>query len=424
MITKDPEVNARKHLQWLPKDWGAGRIKDFVAQTKNNDPAKRPEETFRYVDISSVSSSSYSNINFQEMKGKDAPSRAKKEVRTNDVLYSTVRPYLKRVAIVPIELNNQVCSTGFCVLRGMPKKLNHNFLYNTLLTHWMTNRISRLQTGSNYPAVNDSDILTQYLPLPPLSEQEKIAEILGKWDEGIENTEKLIDEKKKLKKALMQQLLTGKKRFKEFKGQEWKEVRLDKLGKCIRGVSYKPDKDLKQQEDKTTVRLLRSTNIQESRVVREDMQYVVEGKCKKTQYAKQNDILICMSNGSKPLVGKTAYFDVIDDHRYTVGAFCAIYRTNSGNNSDYINHLFNSERCRRQLWVLLAGTNISNLKNSDIENLKFLVPENPKEQQKIASVLNAADKEIDLLKDKLEALKHQKKGLMQKLLTGKVRVKV
>ena len=222
----------------------------------------------------------------------------------------------------------------------------------------------------------------------------------------------------------MQQLLTGKKRFKEFKGQEWKEVRLNKLGVCIRGVSYKPAEDLKHHEDDFTVRLLRSNNIQKNRVVREGMQYVAEGKCKKIQLAKQNDILICMSNGSKPLVGKTAYFDNIDKHRYTVGAFCAIYRANPGNNSDYIKHLYNSESYRRQLLVLLAGTNISNLKNSDIEGLKFLVPEDGKEQQKIASVLNAADREIEILCNKLEVLKNQKKGLMQKLLTGKVRVKV
>ena len=226
---KIPQRYKETKVGWIPEDWEVGKIKKCVVKTKNTDPAKNPNVSFKYVDISCISNSTYKIGTFQEIRGIDAPSRARKEIKAKDILYATVRPYLKRIAIVPAELDGQVCSTGFCVLRCHPKKIDYNYLFNVLLSGWMTTKISKLQTGSNYPAINDSDLHSQLIPLPHIKEQRQIAAVLGCWDEGIEKTKKLLATKKKLKKGLMQQLLTGKKRFKEFAKQPWNSIELKKI---------------------------------------------------------------------------------------------------------------------------------------------------------------------------------------------------
>ena len=125
-----------------------------------------------------------------------------------------------------------------------------------------------------------------------------------------------------------------------------------------------------------------------------------------------------MSSGSKTVVGKAAQITKIEKSS-CVGAFCAIYRSIY---NDYIIQLFLSELYRKQLRLLLEGSNINNLNNSDIENLCFLFPTDEKEQTAITEILSAADKEIELLKKDVEQEKLKKKSLMQLLLTGIVRV--
>ncbi len=253
--------------------------------------------------------------------------------------------------------------------------------------------------------------------IPSLPEQTAIAEILSKQDRIIELKEKLLAEKQKQKKYLMQQLLTGKKRLPGFSG-EWKKVRLSELGNCIRGVSYDPQKDLLEGKESRKIQLLRANNINSGEVNYRDVYFVNEQIVANEKIIRNGDILISMSSGSKTVVGKAAQITKIEKSS-CVGAFCAIYRSIY---NDYIIQLFSSELYRKQLRLLLEGSNINNLNNSDIENLCFLFPTDEKEQTAITEVLSAADKEIELLKKDVEQEKLKKKSLMQLLLTGIVRV--
>src|SRR4051794_17648762 len=92
-------------------------LREVCLKTRLTDPGKDPTRSFRYVDVSSVSNESFRVIGAKELLGKDAPSRARKIIRADDIIFATVRPSLRRVALVPPELDGQVCSTGFCVLR-------------------------------------------------------------------------------------------------------------------------------------------------------------------------------------------------------------------------------------------------------------------------------------------------------------------
>lgn len=262
--------------------------------------------------------------------------------------------------------------------------------------------------------------------IPPLSEQKRIVKILSTWDKAISVTEKLLANSQQQKKALMQQLLTGKKRLLDENGVrfsgDWGKFTLSHFGKCIRGVSYKPE-NICENESDNTIRLLRSTNIQNGELNDKDLIILPKKLVKPMQVLMDGDLAICMANGSKSLVGKSAPYKP-NDADYTVGAFCALFRPLKSVSSSFVKFLFESNQYQSQLLVILAGSSINNLKGSDIESINIDAPLHYKEQQKIAAVLSAADAEISTLEKKLACLRDEKKALMQQLLTGKRRVKV
>ncbi|MDQ0160741.1 restriction endonuclease subunit S [Alkalibacillus salilacus] len=299
-------------------------------------------------------------------------------------------------------------------------KLNNVYLYYNLL--YRDYIFEKFAVGSTIKTIGLNFFKNLIIALPPIEEQQKIAEILSTWDKAIELKEQLIEQKKERKNGLMQKLLTGEMRVSGFDG-EWKEIRLGDIGFCIRGVSYKPG-DLYSEESTNTCRLLRSNNIFENKVLYSDIQYVDKVKVKEKQILKENDIIISMANGSKKLVGKNVEYKHASNQSYTVGAFCSIFRSKKNVSSRLIKYLFKTSKYDYYVSILIAGSNINNLKPSDIESMKFFVPSDLEEQNKIAETLGICDKEIFYLEEELRHIKLQKRGLMQLLLTGKVRVKV
>jgi type I restriction enzyme S subunit len=112
----------------IPKPWTESTIGNVVVKAKQRDPRKKPDEVFHYVDVSSVSNESFKIIGATPTLGLDAPSRARKAIETDDVLFATVRPTLKRIALVPSELDGEIASTGYCVLRCDKAKADPRFL--------------------------------------------------------------------------------------------------------------------------------------------------------------------------------------------------------------------------------------------------------------------------------------------------------
>jgi type I restriction enzyme S subunit len=125
------------------------------------------------VDISSVSNETLEIQETQELLGKDAPSRARKQIYSGDIIFATIRPTLQRIAIVSDVLDGNVCSTGFVVLRTK-SNLDNKFLFYYLQSARFMNKMEKLQKGASYPAVTDGEVKNQFLPLPPLAEQQRI----------------------------------------------------------------------------------------------------------------------------------------------------------------------------------------------------------------------------------------------------------
>jgi len=198
----------------IPEEWEVMPIKSILIKRKIKDPRNFPNQNFKYVDISSISNEAFKITGYQVFEGKNAPSRARKEVKWKDIIYATVRPYLKRIAVVPKELDGEICSTGFCVIRCNDILSNYKFIFYILQTDWITETMADLQRGSNYPAITDKDLHDQLIPLPEIGEQAKIAEILSSVDDRIEKESDHKDRLETLKKGLMQVLLAGRIRVK------------------------------------------------------------------------------------------------------------------------------------------------------------------------------------------------------------------
>src|SRR5262249_55652816 len=156
------------------------------------DPRKTPEWRFKYVDVSAISNDSLCIQGYTEYNGTDTPSRARKLIEAGDVIFATVRPYLKRVAIVPSELAGHICSTAFCVIRVQPKKADPAYLFFAVSDDRFVQRVSGNQRGSSYPAVTDSDVLNELIPLPPLPEQQEIGQALSTIQQAMEAQGKII----------------------------------------------------------------------------------------------------------------------------------------------------------------------------------------------------------------------------------------
>ncbi|WP_301380259.1 restriction endonuclease subunit S, partial [uncultured Alistipes sp.] len=254
------------------------------------------------------------------------------------------------------------------------------------------------------------------LPTPKdKEEQQKIAECLSSIDALIKAAENKIDELKAHKKGLMQQLFPaeGKSvpalRFPEFQNAgEWKPYKLNDFGSFFRGLTYSTA-DVSNDND--GIGVLRSTNIQNNRLILDKDLVFVNKTCTSEQRLQKGDVVICMSNGSKALVGKNAELDQDISYNLTVGAFCSIFRPKNV----FAKYLLQTDSYTKFVALAIGGGNINNLKNSDLENFVQFAPAKSEEQQKIADCLSSIDNLIIAQTNRLEALKAHKKGLMQQL---------
>ncbi len=206
----------------MSKGWQTQTLGEILQRTETFNPLQFPEREFDYIDVSSISNDTFEIKETQRLKGKNAPSRARRLVRHNDVLFATIRPTLKRIAVVPAELDHQVCSTGYFVLR--PKQaLNHRYLFYSLFTEGFTEAMETLQKGASYPAVTDGEVRAQTISFPSLPEQESIVDILDEAFDGIAtakaNAEKNLQNARALFNSHLEAIFTRR-------GESWVDKRL------------------------------------------------------------------------------------------------------------------------------------------------------------------------------------------------------
>ena len=196
---------------------------------------------------------------------------------------------------------------------------------------------------------------------------------------------------------------------------DWQKGLLGDLAKGHRGVTYAAGQ-LCEFKTSATVTLLRSNNINQGRVNFDDVQVVPSTLVSDEQILNPGDIAVCMSNGSKALVGKAAPFLDVTCERFTVGAFCSVFRPTEGTNTRFASYAFQSRQYRKNLELALAGTAINNLRNADVENFPCNIPPLD-EQARIAAILDTLDTAIRETEAIIAKLQLIKQGLLRDLLT-------
>jgi type I restriction enzyme, S subunit len=279
--------------------------------------------------------------------------------------------------------------------------------------------------GTTMPSLGQEVLRRAAVPIPPTgAEQEAIASVLGEVDDLVASIDQLLAKKRHLKQGAMQDLLTGKKRLPGFEvktgvrktdagviPEDWSVKRLGEIGEALIGLTYKPS-DVRSDG----ILVLRSSNIQEG-ALRFDDNVFVETEVPHRLMVRPGDILICVRNGSRDLIGKCVQ---IDDraHGMTFGAFMAIFRSPLNN---FIYHQFQSPAIKRQIHAHLGAT-INQITNKSLNSFEVFLPPTKAEQGAIASILSEMDAELATLEQKLTKIRALKHGMMQELLTGRTRL--
>lgn len=312
-------------------------------------------------------------------------------------------------------------STEFHVVRASAD-LDARFFFYLSNSYWFRKNGERNMTGSAGQKRVPTDWLKAIkIPLPPLSEQKKIAEILGACDEAIEAQERLIAQKQQRKKGLMQQLLTGKVRFPEFGGTARREVRLGDVGSVI-GAGV----DKKSNPEEVPVRLVNYMDVYRNPFITSGiLDHTVTAPEKKAKQCstKKGDVFFTPSSEKPTDIANSAV--ALEDIPDAVYSYHVVrLRLKEDWDLRFRAYAFTTDEFMRQAERICEGSGTRYVISlEDFRGIKVSVP-SKEEQLAISSVLSACDEEIALQQNKLEQLKQQKKSLMQQLLTGKVRVKV
>lgn len=164
-----------------------GEVCDRVSKMKWNNVSQNDE--FVYVDLTSVDIKSHSISVDNIITQNDAPSRAQQIIKTDDILFATTRPTQMRYCIVPVHLNNQICSTGYCVIRPNKRLVLPRWILHLVSTNDFFLFVNEYQQGAGYPSIRDKVLMTFQIPVPPLATQQSIVSILDKFTALIENIE-------------------------------------------------------------------------------------------------------------------------------------------------------------------------------------------------------------------------------------------
>lgn len=340
--------------------------------------------------------------------------------RKGDVIIAKITPCFengKGALLDKITKDDGFGSTEFHVIRCQQ---DNKFVYYHTQSYAFRKRLESQMTGSAGQKRVPADSVAAYkIAVPPLAEQRKIAEVLGVWDEAIEKQARLIEKLALRKRALMQRLLSAKLRLPGF-SEPWQKVKLGDIGDTYNGLSGKNKDDFEYGNAQFIPYINVFSN---ERIDTNNLGCVQIEPTEQQNTVKYGDIFFTVSSETPDEVGMASVLLEHLDNTY-LNSFCFGYRLNNFStlNPFFAAYLFRTEHFRNYMSVLAQGSTRFNISKKEVMKLKIDLP-TIEEQTAIAEVLTAADREIELAKEKLDRLRRQKRGLMQQLLTGKKRIK-
>lgn len=336
--------------------------------------------------------------------------------KNQDVLLAKITPCFengKRALVKNLKNGIGFGSTEFHVVRAKQELAIPQYLYYTVSAHRFKELAEANMTGSAGQKRVPTDFIKDYsIPVPTLPEQQKIADILSTVDEQIDNVDRLIEKTKELKKGLMQQLLTkgiGHTEFKETEvgviPKEWEVKKLDEVCEIIMGQS--PDSNSYNEQGKGLPFFQGKTEFG-------DIYPEVKKWC--TQPKKVSEPLDILISVRAP-VGEVN----INKYVSCIGRGLGAIRSKNVTYYKFIYYII--QLASKELRKASQGSTFDAINSSDLKDLKIAIP-NIQEQEKIADLIWSIEERVQEKYKMKEYLQQLKKGLMQQLLTGKIRVKV
>ena len=383
----------------VPEGWRLIKLGDLLSFKNGiNADAGAYGVGTKFVNLLDIFNNKY--LHYKDIVGKVNATDKQREdysVKKGDILFNRTSEIREEIAFSSVYFDEKEAVFGGFVIRGRPEKkwIDKDYSIYAFRHEYFRNQVVRMAQGAVRANIGQKDLSVVNLLLPPIAEQEKIAEILSTWDHAIEQTERLKANAETHKQALMQQLLTGKKRFPEFEG-EWEAKVLGDIVKISKG----------QQKNRIDLTANGKYPV---------INGGIEPSGYTDEYNRMENIITISEGGNS-----CGYVNFIKT-KFWCGGHCYSMLEPSIDN----HFLFHALKFREKaLMQLRVGSGLPNIQKRDVESFKIKYPKITEEQQKIAAVLSAADREIELLAQKLDHLKTEKRALMQQLLTGKRRVKV
>lgn len=320
--------------------------------------------------------------------------------RKGQVLFGKRRAYQKKAAVAEFD---GVCSGDILVLEAIEKRLSPELLPFIVQSDRFFDCAVKTSAGSLSPRTKFKDLAKFTFKLPPLNEQKRIADLLWSIDNTEQKYKVILYEIQNVKQSIIDSNL--------FNVTE-NHFELGAVGDVIRGVTFKPV-DIIAPRHINKVMVLRANNINNNVINYEDVIFVKKDNVAEDQILKWGDFAICMSSGSKVLLGKAAEYKEDNESMVSVGAFCSIYRLdNLEEHLDLVKYYFQSSIYRKQVSLLLSGSNINNLKKSDI--LELRVPAVKSKEKSISSIIKI-DQQLNSIGLQLKRLQGIKKQIINQI---------
>jgi type I restriction enzyme S subunit len=391
----------------IPKDWDITQLGDIIDESRSIRYGIVQPGKYEHGGCLMLRSQDYS----KGWQGPDGMHKVNSLIETQyknarlskgDQIMTVVGAGIGQVVTAPTWLDGAIASRSTARIAIDSTKASSEFIKAFLISPLGKRQILDCQKEGAQPVLSCRDLANFKIPLPSLQEQTAIGNALTDTDALINGLERLIAKKRDIKQGVMQELLKPKK--------GWEVKQLGEIGEAIIGLTYTPD----NVTDVGTL-VLRSSNIQANSLSYNDNVFV-NVQVPDKLINKENDILICVRNGSRNLIGKCALIQGRAIGQ-TFGAFMAMYRSEY---NKFIYHVFQSQLIKKQIDEHLGAT-INQITNKSLN--AFEIPFPPLEHQgKIDKTLSDMGAEIGSLESKLEKYRQVKSGMMQNLLTGKIRL--
>ena len=405
----------------IPSDWEVKELIEVANYVDYRGKTPSKKESGRFLVTAKNIKSGYIDYNAsQEFISEDEYHLVMRRglPKIGDILITTEAP-LGSVAMIDRE--DIALAQRVIKYRAKTNIIDNYFLLHYLLSDKFQQILDLKSTGSTAKGIKGSVLHKLPIELPPLPEQKAIAQLLSTWDDAISKTQALITQKELSKKWLMQNLLTGRKRLKNYElgimNYEWKTVKLNDV--FVRVARKNTENNTNVVTISAQRGFVRQTDFFNKNIASEiTVNYFLVEKgefCYNKSY----------SNGYP--WGATKRLNDFDKAVVTTLYICFSIKDKKKTSGDFFEQYFNANLLDKGLTKVAheggRAHGLLNVTPDDFFDLKITIP-TVEEQTAIAQVLHTADKEIQLLKTKLEKLKEQKKGLMQVLLTGRKRLRI